>query len=1301
MTGQVGTTEVEIVADWPWALAAHLDSLGRERYDEDVLQTLVYGAWEASHRLRPSARRTLIPSVTQVAFDEVPLPRTALSPEALAALTGPQARVVGLGVERKRLAATLGVRLLSYDEGRQVLRRYRRVVVQVREGQAPVTQVAKGQAFTNPHLAVSTSVLAEGAVFKIPVTEAGIYRIDRGLLAALGLTPDTIDPNTVKVYGNGGEPVPALNSAPRLADLAENATVVQGGGDGRFDGNDAVYFYAQGPTGWHWDADENEWQHYVHPFSNQNYYFLKVDATPGAHLQPEAFPGFTDATTQEVIVGRHFVDFDDFNWSKEHGSGLTWYSNPIRVGGSVPILQGERLPGQVGGTVTYEMAVAIQSNPRATVRFTAGGTQYDLRATQSISRSAEAASAAVSLGSFTQTVADGASLDLSMELLSQINDPQAAVDWVEVFYPQRLTPTDGHVFFHTPGGSDGRYTFVLQGFSQQPQVWDVTEPENLRQLGVQPQGSTYRVQVAVAAGDAPRELVAFVPSSARSLDSDAILPVAPQNLHGLDVFPDLVIVTPSAFRDQAERLAEHRRQQGLVVVVSDVGTIFNEFSGGVPDMRAFRDYFKFLYDRGTAEANTLRYALMFGDGHFNFRNLGVSTPPLDNWVFPYATENSLHPDRSFTSDDYFGLLDDNEGVWAYAGYSQTTFERVDIGVGRLPVQTVEEAQMMVDKLIRYDDPATYGPWRARYLFAADDGPTGLSGSQNDADLHLQNVDQVAELVRNSLFPEVNVKKLYAESFQRVFQNGFRIPKAKEAINDAINSGALLFNYSGHGGPNGLAQEDIFTKSDAEALRNGYKLPVFVTATCSFGWWDIDNEQSGAEALLLNPDGGAIAMLTTVRIVYTSGSNTSLNAGLNRAMNIELFTTDDSGLPQRIGDAFRETKNTTVGLQGNSRKFNLLGDPTMRLGVPTRQTRINTVNGAALATEAGQLQALDRVTLTGDVLDGSGQVDTGFDGTVTISVFDAVRQIDLVERRYMPTTYYNIREDLIWRGQVAANDGAFAATFVVPKDISYSNQAGRISAYASGTSRQALGFTENVLVGGTSSNPPNDAVGPEIRLFLNDSTFVSGGLIAPEAELIVKLFDESGINTVGAGVGHEMLLIIDGNEAEAEEISDGFTSAPNSFQEGEVRWSLPALEPGPHTLTVRAWDVLNNSQSATLAFTITESQDLTIQRVFNFPNPMTSATRFVFEHNQPPGTEARVQVRIYTLNGTPVRTIDPEEALPGGILPAGPVQVFWDGLDQDRDRLASGVYLYKLRVQVTQPDGARQVAEQIEKLALIR
>lgn len=1300
---------VEITVDWPASMQTLVDSAAIEAFTVSAARALSFGLPAVSETIELPSKDTPGVSLLASAYDELDLPvgDTLVVQET----SGPVVWLEGLGTSGGRHLVNLGVRLLVYEDG--VVRRYRQVRASVRYAsgagkQGVASRLVVSRRNDNPHLAVTESVLANGVVYKIPVHTTGLYRIDRDFLAALPdfPSPDAIDPDRVAIYGNGGAPVPALNSAPRLADLVEQPAYRSGGGDGSFDAGDAVVFYGKGPYGWTYG--EESWEHYVHPFSNENYYFVKILDDDAALPVSEPFPAYTDIETRYETEGRYMVDFDEYMWSRENGTGHTWVMTPIRAGDSRLLVENLMPSGLVQGTVRYQARVAIRSNPAATVRFESNGAlAASLRAAKSVLFDHEVAPVAVpGIAQFARDAGANEPLHLSIRLDGGAeNDAQASVDWLRVFYPQRLRAAGDSLHFSTPGGQTGTFEFALEGFTAEPIVWDVTEPGQVSHLAVRQVGNTWRVQMQVADASAPRELAAFRPSAARPLRAEGAR-VASQNLHGLAAYPDFVIVAPDVFRSAAEELAEHRRGDGLDVLVADIREIYNEFSGGLTDVRGIRDYLRFLYDKGNEAGKPLRYALLFGDGHFNYRGLGLGNEALlENWIPPYETEESFDPIESYTSDDYFGLLDADEGIWVWPGNSRSEGrERVDIGIGRFPVQTPEEAAAMVAKIKHYENPVTYGSWRKQYLLVADDGYNELRAvKEGTPDLHTQNTDVVAELLAKE-YPQIDLRKVYGISYEREFANGWRLPGVERDILSFLDDGVLVMNYSGHGGEYGLAQERIFTLEDGQELRNYDRLPLFITATCSYGWWDLSGEQSAAEVLLLNEGGGAIALMTTVRLVYTSTQLDQLNVGLNRALNRELFKPAQDGKPRRLGDILVSTKNTRPGLQANNRKFSLLGDPTMRLGYPSREAAVEQVNGTPVE-ETPALRALDEVTIEGTVRTTAGAVDSGFEGQAHFVVFDAARRVNVPDRRAMPRDYYTVREDLLWRGAVPVTSGHFSATFVMPKDISYSNEPGRVSVYVRNASEHAGGYTEQVVVGGTAATLPDDHVGPDISLFLNDTTFVSGGLTPAHPRLIVKLRDDSGINTVGTGVGHEMLLVVDGDERSAVDIGSRFESDPGSFRSGRVEYSFrdyaDGLTDGPHSLSVRAWDVLNNSNVQSLDFVVASTQDVVLNNVYNYPNPTSGHTRFVFEHNQPAGSAASVQVRIYALSGRPVRTLDTEEALPSGVLTAGPVQVVWDGRDEDMNLLASGIYLYKVRVRVDQPDGGRSVSEHIEKLAIIR
>jgi len=1291
---------LEYSFDWDTSLREFVDSSSVQSWDYPRIDALTGGLLFVSHTLELSSYA--LPGVRIVSqdFDEVQVDVTAVLDEDIE--SRPEVWAAGLGLQRKQPHVNIVALSHRLDRSTSTLRRVRRMVVVISlgrdEGPFAGELLANKEAQANSR--VVESALSSGQIFRVSITSAGVYRIDRALLQSLGLTPDTIDPSSVQVYGNGGRPLEALAGTNRIDDLFELPVERSGAGDGRFDSADFVLFYASKPSGWGYE--DGSFEHFVHPFSNDNAVFLKIGST-GRDINESPAPGASSAPIFTSTEGRHFVDLEEFLWSREHGSGHDWMSRTIPAGGQRSIYSDLTLPGMMAGTIQFDARVAIASNPRATVAMISDGVVLGQRtAPNPTQKGSEFNSASVTTFSFLQPVTGGQSLNLTMQLLNQSNDPEAALDWVRITYEQNLVASEDLLQFSTRPNQTSEQRFQLDGFNSEPRVWDVTGGLTHHAYQTQASSGDYIIHVPVIdGGSQPRDIIAFAEDAILSLESGQIRPVLNQNLHGLSNFPDFVIVTNEEFLNAANRLAAHRTSDGLDVVVVTQEQVFNEFSGGVPDVRAIRDYMKFLYDRGGTNAQRPDYLLLFGDGHYDYRRLSGFQNPLGNWIFPFETEATTTTPASYTSDDYFGLLDDDEGMWPFISIFSESEERLDIGIGRFPVQSASEAELMVDKVIAYDDPSTYGSWRTNYMAIADDGPTGLAGTEQQDDLHLTNIDQVTELITDQVYPQINMQKIYGETYDRVFLNGFRQPDARKAILDGIDRGVLIFNYSGHGGPNGLAQEAIFTRDDAGQLTNGDMLPIVITATCSFGWWDLEDEQSGAEVMLLNPNGGAIALFTAVRLAYTSSSPTSLNAGLNRALNEKLFAPDAGGLPKRLGDVLRETKNTNVGLQGNSRKFNLLGDPSMRIGIPPRPASVDLLKDVSLSSNTGQMKALDRVTIDGSIKTSTGVTDVNFNGTVSVAVFDAERQVPLLVKRFSPKPYFRQREDLLWRGDVKATAGQFRAEFVVPKDISYSDEPGRIAVYAQNNTYHATGFSENFLVGGTSDNPPDDAAGPDIRLFLNDSTFVDGGAVDGDPELIVKLFDESGINTVGTGVGHEMLLSLDEEDQSAVDIGSAFVAEENSFQRGEIRWNLSDLEAGSHSLSVRAWDVLNNSNTAELSFSVANDEVLNVTNVYNYPNPMNRETRFIFEHNQPPGTEAEVQIRIYTLSGRPIRTIHSDEALPEGVLGSGPLQVYWDGKDDDLDRPATGVYLYRIKVAVENQNGERQVSEHVEKLAIIR
>ena len=1285
-SGQTAYTIEEITASTPGVALYQID-IHWNRSPEAVADSLEAGADALtilSGGLSPLFTSIGVPSakIASVSWEVLTWEDIAVpDPSTIPDLGTSVAHVENIGPERHGYGASLTMYLVE-----RAPRGARRVVTARLSITADMGS-AKGGRRPFEHVAVQNSVLSSGTFVKVPIGNGGWYRLDREGLQALGFSPGQSDPARVTVYSNRHRALPASNDQPRVADLVAIPTVVTGGGDGRFDASDAVDFYVGGPQQWYWDTATAAFAHETHPFSNEGFVFVTVGQTAAPTIQTQRAD--RDPTVGSALAEALFVhEIDAYMWTREFGSGQTWVSVPFRSTGEFTLTDRLDLAAIPPSTpLRVHARVATSTNPVGTILFTSLGSRvFEAQAIRSASTSSESPTAYPQSVDFTW---QNPSNDLRVRLVGGGPAGQIALDWVRTFHDRSfLAPWTG-VFGMRPSGGVGS---TVELPSAPAALFDVTDPLQPLQISSSTGSATLMRDETVG-----RIFSVYDPTAVERLPTEGALPIGNQNLHADRTDVDLVIVTPDVFMDAATRLATHRSSHdGLRVRVVRIDEIYNEFSGGLPDMRAIRDYFRFVYE----VSPSFTYALLFGDGHHNFRALGPDEVALSNWIFPYETEESFDPEESYTSDDYFGFLDAGEGAWPYLGYRTATSDRLDIGIGRLPVQRVAEAEAMVDKLIAYDLGDTFGPWRSRYVFVADDGPTGLRGQQNDADLHVQNADVVATMVQEQLEPRLHIDKIYAEVYPRVYETTYQIPAAREAINAAIENGALLVNYSGHGGPDGLAQEDIFTIEDARALGNQHRLPVFITATCSFGWWDQQGAQSGAEALILNPTGGAIAMLTTVRLVYTSRDTTSLNVGLNRALNTALFRRVDQGA-RRLGDALRETKNTAVGRQGNSRKFNLLGDPSMRLGLPTRNVVLTRLGEEVGTTDSLQLAALEEIGLEGEVRDALGRRDDTFSGTAFVEVRDAVRRVPLVEQRNMTQPFFVTRPDVIWRGALPVSAGSFEGRFIVPKDISYAYEKGWVSVYARADDDHALGSFDDFVVGGTARNPVVDTEGPTISAYLNDPSFVDGGLVSGIPTLRVALYDASGVNTVGTGVGHELLLVIDGNETEAIDLSGRYEADEEDPRKGTLTYELSGLAPGPHEVDIRAWDIANNVTKATLSFELTEEESLVLGYAAPFPNPTPGPTRFMVEHNQPPSSTVEGTLMIYTLAGTPIRTIPFAQGGNTAMSMTNPVSISWDGLDETGGKLSTGTYIFRLSMSANQEDGRKSRADRTGAIVLIR
>jgi hypothetical protein len=753
--------------------------------------------------------------------------------------------------------------------------------------------------------------------------------------------------------------------------------------------------------------------------------------------------------------------------------------------------------------------------------------------------------------------------------------------------------------------------------------------------------------------------------------------VANQNLHALNQNGqlDLVIVTHPLFKAQAEQLAQHRRQRdNFQVAVVTTTQVYQEFASGSQDVAALRDFLKMLYERRSSNGEKRLYLLLFGDASYDYK---YRIPHNTNFVPVYESRESLDPLTTYSSEDFYGFLNEEEGEWSETHFS--TPELLDIGVGRLPVKSVSEAETVVDKIRHYDSAAGFGKWRNRITLLADDG---------DGAEHLRDAESLAHYLETNQ-PAYLSKKLYLDLYkQQSLPNGQRSPATNADLNQAIEQGTLILNYTGHGNETTLAHEEVLTLAQIEGWKNYDRLVFMLTATCEFGRYDDPGRTAGAEVALLNPRGGAIGLLGTTRPVYAS-----TNRLLNRNFMQMAFTPVNGRLP-RLGDLLVQTKNNSQA-QASNRNFTLLGDPTQQLAYPALRAQVTTIN--TLPVTGGitdTLRALQQVSLAGKITDATQVLQSDFDGVIEVTIFDKPTVVktlgDESDASRPDVEEIQVRENIIYAGTATVRKGTWTLSFVVPKDISYHVGPGFISLYAYNAQTDAHGLADGLAVGGSTLPAPEDNTPPQIRLFMDDESFVSGGLTGQDPVLLARLTDANGINTTGIGIGHEITATLDGNSSYV--LNGYYTADQDKFQAGQVRFPFKDLPLGRHELRLKAWDTHNNAAEASLRFQVTRENDISIAQVLNYPNPFYDQTTFRLDHNRS-NEDLDIQIHIFTVTGKIVKRITTRGPATDTQLP----QVSWDGRDDSGARLSPGVYLYQVTLRSTKDGSQIQKINRLIKL----
>lgn len=1114
----------------------------------------------------------------------------------------------------------------------------------------------------------SNSVLRDGNFYKLAIYQTGIHRIGYNDLSGIGINPDNIDPKNIKIYGHSGGMVPEPNDADRVDDLEEMAIFISGESDGKFDQNDYILLYAVGPDRLKVDQVSKTLQLTKNVYSNASFLFITATGGAGKRIlvQPNgSFGSYVTSTFDDYI--RYEEDRVNIGEVSQFtsGGGKNWYGDLYRN-------QRERtysniffFPGLITSEpvrVNAEFIGRCPSSNRFFIDVNGQSLQSNLIFGTSIGN-AETDYARTGIISGQVNVN-------SDQLTATIRYPdiqnqfcEGWLDYIEMQARRQIIFSGTPLTFRDFNSINAESVTYNITSSNSAKIWDISNVFAPVERNHDRNGNNIVMHI----NEAPslRQFIIFSDNS--NLPKPQLVgPVENQNLHSLQR-ADMVIIFHEQFVQEANRLADHRRNfTGLMVEEVNVEKIYNEFSGGALDPGGIRDFVRMLYERDP----NFKYLLLFGDASYDFRNILSEESLSQNFVPTWQTPNSLNPISTFPTDDFYGLLDPQEG--------SNLEGAVDIAIGRLPANTERNARIMVDKIIGYEtDPNSFGDWRLRVTFSADDA---------DGNRHITDSDLIAT-ESASKYPLFNQDKIYLDAYPRVITpGGARFPAAKEAINQNMFKGHLIFNYLGHGGATGLAQERIMSLEDITSWTNRDKLSLFITATCTFAPFDDPNRTSAGEQTMLVEGGGTVGLLTTTRAVFATS-----NRRLTQSVYNTIFERINGEYPL-LGEVLRLSKNATSAdtSQTNARKFILLGDPAMRLALPKYGVSTLTINGKPIdPSDPDTLKATGKYTITGMITDINGQLLESFNGTVNPTIYDKpVTLSSLGQSSGSSPRNFTLQRNIIFKGAATVNNGLFSFTFIMPKDINYEIGSGKISYYAhDGYLDDAGGFDFNVLIGGTAEGTNISDSPPMVNLYMNSEDFAFGGITDANPILYAKLEAANGINFTGNSVGHDLTAIIDDDESNSIILNDFYESELDDFTKGVVRFPLNDLEPGPHNIRLKAWDVVNRSAEGYLEFVVVDNENFTIKNLYNYPNPFNRHTTIQFEHNNT-FAPMDIQVLIYTVSGKMVKSME-KRIVPTDFLVR---DIDWNGQDDYGQRLANGVYLYKVKVSIESPDGSRIVKE---------
>jgi|WetSurMetagenome_2_1015567.scaffolds.fasta_scaffold01111_3 hypothetical protein len=1101
---------------------------------------------------------------------------------------------------------------------------------------------------------ISSSVLSSGEWFRIAITADGIYRIDFSTLKQLGLT----NPSNPRIFSNNLGQLSYSNNDPQPDDLTEISIFTTTGSDNIFNEGDYLLFYGKGTGRWIYNSSTKEYDYLRHNYSDTASYFITSGSSQGKKVTPAIEPSqpVNYYSSESDVLFIH--EQENENLIK---SGREWFQQIIKITinpGFSDILLTEKLK--------FHIRVAARASVPTVFRLYEGTSLKKSIQTQGINVNNYTGTYASITDSTGSIVPESATPVYDISFYN--NGETGAHGWLDYLKLQgrKSNSFNGTLtqYIDSKSVAPGRVTeHSFKSTLNNVIVWDISDPVNVKQISnLTRNGDNLTFKTPT---DSLKIFVAFATGNALI---PAIRPAAipNQDLHSSES-ADMIIITHALFRAYAEKLAKiHLDNNGLITQIVTPEQVYNEFSGGIPDIVAIRNFIRMKFLKQQGSNHPLKYLLLFGDGSYENKTLPPNNP---NFIPTYQSQNSNVFVSSFTSDDFYGLLEAGEGEVEEEGEKRLVGSE-DIGIGRFPVSDTIQAGIVLSKINRYIDPANNGDWKNVICIAADD---------EDGNTHMTDAEGLSSQLNDSV-PSFNIQKIYLDAYRQTTSvNGQSYPEVNKAINEHINSGCLIFNYVGHGNEISLAHEGVVKTVDINSWNNSTRLPLFITATCEFSRFDdieinsatgvMTGKTSAGEMVLLKSDGGGIALMSTTRVVYSAP-----NYILNRNIYDAAFDRDESGNTLSLGDIIRIAKNNS-GSGPNKRNFSLLGDPALKLAYPRYgNVMTDSINNVSVSVKTDSLKALSLVTIAGHIEYPDGNIMNTFNGVVSPLVYDKASKIRTLANDGGQTMEFNLRNNILFSGKTTAKNGRFRFTFIVPRDIDYSFGTGKISYYAKEDNEDMNGSFSDIVVGGFSKNSLTDNSGPDIKLYMNDTLFKSGGITDNNPRLLAVIEDNGGINTTGSGIGHDITGFLDNDPNKSFVLNSYYVNDFDNYQRGKITYNLSGLTGGSHSLTLKAWDNFNNSSEKSIIFLVQTGGKFILRNLLNYPNPFLGETTFSTEHNRP-DDEFEVTINIYNISGKIIKIIRSKVPSTGYLL--SPIS--WDGNDDGGKRAGRGIYPYTITI----------------------